>query len=57
MKYAILVSLFILAGCKTVESGAQSVCARKAEIIGAAQAVIDTLNTQCPLIEENIEVN
>lgn len=45
------VSALALSACKTLDNTAQSVCARKAALIGAAQATIDALNKACPLVE------
>jgi outer membrane lipoprotein SlyB len=45
---AIVMALSV-SGCATIDKAKMSVCAKKAEAIEAAQAVIDALNANCPL--------
>jgi hypothetical protein len=49
-----LLALVSLSGCATVTKVSDTVCANKARIIEASQAVIDTLNAKCPYTEEEI---
>lgn len=53
MKRYILVPIALtsLAACATIEKGKETVCAKKAEAIQAAQSVIDALNAYCPVEE------
>lgn len=47
-------TILMTGACTTLETAADTICAKKAKIIEASQAVIDTLNAKCPFTEEEI---
>lgn len=47
--FVFTLAIISLSACATIEKSKSTICARKAEAIHAAQAVIDSLNAYCPV--------